>query len=389
MSTMTASNNTASSVFLLQQPVDKSSVSDQDRQFVLQASTGNLAEIAEGKLATSHTDNAAVQLFGRWMITDHAAVGAALQGIAQQLGISLPATLDTQHTQDLQNLKSQYGSGFDQVYAQAQVADHQQTLALFQQEAANGANPTLKSLAQQAIPILQQHLTGAEQLAGGPNSSGSIPSTTPGTQNAPAGTPNAQDINFVQFAAQAGLAEVQEGQLATANPNLAVSEFGRWMVTDHTAVNGVLQSLAQQEGIPVPASPSADQQSEIAHLQSLPQDAFVSAYSGAQITDHANVLLRFIQETAKGQDPAIKAFAQDSIPLLAQHLEGAITLELDQLGIKALGPLSVANLTSLIDNALGTSSGRWPDHGTAAHAGSFAPADAAQPHASSLGLLPS
>jgi predicted outer membrane protein len=46
---------TGQSIFLIQPPADASSLSDQDRQFVTQASAANQAEIDEGNLATSHT----------------------------------------------------------------------------------------------------------------------------------------------------------------------------------------------------------------------------------------------------------------------------------------------------------------------------------------------
>ncbi|MFL5257874.1 MAG: DUF4142 domain-containing protein [Rhodopila sp.] len=394
-------------------------MTDADRQFVAQASSGNLAEIAEGKIAVSNSDNAGVQVFGQWMAANHIVVGTSLNDIAKQLGVSINNTLTPQQAQEIQNLRSQSGAAFDQLYAQGQVADHQQTLALFQQEATNGGNAALKSLAQQAIPILQQHLAGAQQLVSGignssagsgTNSGGSnqtqattaqtTTGTTPGSTGATAqgstdnttqgstgtttqgstgttaqgstdntaqgstgtttqgstdttpasatGTLSAQDTSFVQFAAQAGLAEVQEGQLAQSNSNLAVSEFGRWMVTDHTANGAVLQNLAKQEGITLPTSPSADQQSDIANLQSLPPDAFAAAYSKAQVSDHANTLMQFIKEAEGGQDPALKTFAKDTIPVLTQHLSAAVGLELNQLGASALGSIPIGDLVQTL-----------------------------------------
>src|SRR4051812_1213536 len=278
------STGITSPVFTVLQPIDASSLNDQDREFIAQAGAGNATEIAEGRLAMSNSDNIAVQVFGQWMATDHIVAGTVLSDIANQIGVPSDASPTPQQTQDIQSLRSQSGAAFDQLYAPGQVTDHQQTLALFQQETANGQNATLKDIARQAIPVLEQHLAGAQQLVAGIGSSDSssndpasqmgisqqtpVADTAPvatDTTQAPGGTPSAQDASFVQFAAQSGLAEVQEGQLAISNSsNLAVSEFGRWMVTDHTANNAVLQNLAAQAGIAVPTSPSAEQQSEIA-----------------------------------------------------------------------------------------------------------------------------
>jgi putative membrane protein len=399
------STGITSPVFVVQQPIGASSLNDQDRQFIAQANAGNLTEITAGRLALSNSDNTAVQVFGQWMATDHIAVSTLLNDIAKQLGVTTETSLTPEQTQEIQSLRSQSGAEFDQLYAQGQVADHQQTLALFQQEIANGQNATLKAIAQQAIPVLEQHFAGAQQLSAGIGSGNTDPGSSSGsgsgdpvppqtttpqqtsatdttqtsatdttqtsatdTTQTPAGTPSAQDTSFVQFAAQAGLAEVQEGQLAISNnTDLAVSEYGRWMVTDHTANNAVLQNVATQAGIAVPTAPSAEQQAEIAELQSLPPEAFASAYSREQVSDHANTLLQFIKEAETGQNPALKAFAQDTIPVLAQHLGAAINLELDQLGINALGPFSVSDLTQLLYGTAGVPSGQTGGESTASN----------------------
>jgi len=60
--------------------------------------------------------------------------------------------------------------------------------------------------------------------------------------------PSAQDINFVAQAAQSGLLEVEEGQLAqTQAADPAVRAFSGRMVADHTAQNATLSSLAAQK----------------------------------------------------------------------------------------------------------------------------------------------
>src|SRR3954447_113276 len=225
------STGITSPVFTVLQPIDASSLNDQDREFIAQTGAGNATEIAEGRLAMSNSDNIAVQVFGQWMATDHIVAGTVLSDIANQIGIPSDASPTPQQTQDIQSLRSQSGAAFDQLFAQGQVTDHQQTLALFQQEVANGQNATLKDIAQQAIPVLQQHLAGAQQLVvgiGGSDPSSddaasqtgtsqqiSLADTAPvamDTAQTTADTLSAQDTSFVQFAAQSGLAEVQEGQ---------------------------------------------------------------------------------------------------------------------------------------------------------------------------------
>jgi putative membrane protein len=155
--------------------------------------------------------------------------------------------------------------------------------------------------------------------------------------------PSAQDINFVTQAAQSGLLEVEEGQLAqTQAADPAVRAFGGRMVADHTAQNATLSSLAAQEGIPVPTSLSPEQQSEIFQLQSENGSAFDAIYLWDQIKDHAITLMRFIQEAQTGQDLVIKTFAQNSLPILADHLRAAIDLGQQHLD-PALGQPALAS----------------------------------------------
>jgi primosomal protein N'' len=44
------------------------------------------------------------------------------------------------------------------------VRTHQQTIALFQQEATSGADPQLSLFAQRMLPMLQQHLAQAQEF---------------------------------------------------------------------------------------------------------------------------------------------------------------------------------------------------------------------------------
>jgi len=116
------------------------------------------------------------------------------------------------------------------------------------------------------------------------------------------------------------------------------------MVADHTAQNATLSSLAAQEGIPVPASLSPQQQSEIFQLQSQTGSAFDAIYLWGQIKDHATTLMQFIQEAQTGQDPVIRAFAQNSLPILADHLREAIDLEQPRLGLALSQPALASDL---------------------------------------------
>jgi putative membrane protein len=138
---------------------------------------------------------------------------------------------------------------------------------------------------------------------------------------------NAQDVLFVNDAARSNLAEITEGNLALQrSPELAVSEFGRWMVTDHTAQSAMLANAAAQAGVPVPTALDPSHQAEVAKLSQLSGTTFDRAYLAEQVTDHQTTLALLQQEVANGQDPGLVNVAQKAIPMVQAHLEEAQVL---------------------------------------------------------------
>jgi putative membrane protein len=144
---------------------------DQDRKFLEQAGSAGLAEVQAGNLALHRAAGQAVREFGRWMITDHTAMGDMLTHHAEQAGLNAPSGMSEKDSAALNALQQFQGAEFDVHYIAAQVEAHKQAMELFKQEAQSGENPDLKSFAQRAEPMLTQHLAQAEELAKAPESS--------------------------------------------------------------------------------------------------------------------------------------------------------------------------------------------------------------------------
>ncbi len=330
-----------------------SNVNAQDLAFLQAAEMSNLTEVAEGKLALQNSTNIETREFARWMIGDHTAQLATLATVAQQLGVTLPTAPDAEQQAEINQLATLKGSAFDQAYGPPAVADHAQTIAAFQQEVATGANPALVALAHQSLPILNAHYEQAEVLAG------QAPAPYPGISPAPAPaipasptTLSAQDQNFVNQAATSGLQEIAEGQIAQTRGNAASSEFGRWMIADHTAVNASLATIGQVEGFAPPTAVTAAQQADLTNLADTSASSFNSVYASSQVLDHVKTLMTFVQEAHTGTDPALVAFAKSAIPTLEQHLAGAAELSLSNAGITPPTGNEAGNLATLIGNGL-------------------------------------
>jgi putative membrane protein len=129
------------------------------------------------------------------------------------------------------------------------------------------------------------------------------------------------DRAFITKAAQAGLMEVAAGKLAAQHGlDPAVKAFGQQMVTDHTAANAKLKSLADSKQMQLPDSVSADENAALGKLESLIGVDFDKTYSDMMVKDHVDDISEFEKQLKKGQDADVKSFAENTLPTLRYHL---------------------------------------------------------------------
>jgi putative membrane protein len=135
-----------------------------------------------------------------------------------------------------------------------------------------------------------------------------------------------QDQSFANQAAETNLAEISAGHMAMAkSPSQAVGQLAQTMVTDHTQSNQQLSQIAGQQGFTLPSQPSAQQQAQARHLLGLSGKQFDQTFARDQVQDHRTAITTFQKEARSGQDPALKSFAQQTIPVLQKHLQMAET----------------------------------------------------------------
>jgi len=77
----------------------------------------------------------------------------------------VPNAIDSEHNKTMidpfQKLK---GTAFDRRYIQEMITGHAKAIEIYKKEAADAQSPDLKSYAQEALPTLQKHLSGAKDL---------------------------------------------------------------------------------------------------------------------------------------------------------------------------------------------------------------------------------
>ncbi|HZQ94651.1 MAG TPA: DUF4142 domain-containing protein [Candidatus Sulfotelmatobacter sp.] len=132
------------------------------------------------------------------------------------------------------------------------------------------------------------------------------------------------DAAFVKRAARGGLAEVELGQLATQKASSEeVKKFGQRMVDDHGKANDQLKQVAQQEHIDVPTELDAKDKATKARLEKLSGEKFDRAYMSAMVQDHKSDVAEFTRESKISKNPAVKSFAEQTLPTLREHLKEA------------------------------------------------------------------
>lgn len=136
------------------------------------------------------------------------------------------------------------------------------------------------------------------------------------------------DQQFVNFAAQTDMVEANLGQLAgSVAASQGVKDYAQTLVTDHTQDYGQLAAAAQQASLTVPnAIDTEHNKAMIDPFQKLKGAAFDHKYVAEMIAGHTKAIAIYKKEADNAQNPAIKSYAQATLPTLQKHLDGAKAL---------------------------------------------------------------
>lgn len=125
-------------------------------------------------------------------------------------------------------------------------------------------------------------------------------------------------------AAQANLAEIETGRLATERAQHPdVRQYGSRMVREHTMANDALARLAESKGVSLPAEPDPTHQQLAETLEGLQGEEFDRAYMRAMVSDHQHAVAMFEREAETAEDPEVRGFAAELVPTLRDHLRMA------------------------------------------------------------------
>lgn len=132
----------------------------------------------------------------------------------------------------------------------------------------------------------------------------------------------AQD--FVNNAASGGMFEVQSSELALErSQNAGIQGFAQQMVADHTPNNEELKTIAEAEGLTVPTEIMGPMAEHMEAVQAAEGEAFDAAYAEHQVAAHETAVELYQGYAEGGDNDALKAYAEKSLPVLQKHLEDA------------------------------------------------------------------
>jgi putative membrane protein len=306
-----------------------------DTAFVREVRTNNLLEIRLGSLAAKRSTNAAVKQFAQRMVSDHTTMGNEWTSLASRLRLGTTSALDATQQQLLSQLSTVPAADFDRQYMSTAVQDHQNNIATFQRLGPSAQSPEVRQLAAKGLPILQQHLTMAQQVA--TQVGAAVATTTTGLpQNTPCGKVAKNNMNKNASGDQAYVQELWRGhqmqvQLAQLAQDKArdskVKDFANNMRKDFQDYLDRWTSLAQKNNITLPN-----------HIGNLHQDK-VDRLKKASGKDVDRVYLDIVKETVGSMVPyyqkeghdarsaAIRDLVNQELPTLRQRLDRAETLD--------------------------------------------------------------
>jgi putative membrane protein len=130
------------------------------------------------------------------------------------------------------------------------------------------------------------------------------------------------DETFMMSAAQAGMVELQLGELAAKKATQEdVKQFGAAMVSDHGKANQQLWAIAAKNGVTLPSKLDAIHKSKVDKMSKLSGEQFDKAYVSEMVKDHEKLAAEFEKAAKTAQNLELKSFAATTLPVIKAHLK--------------------------------------------------------------------
>ena len=300
-----------------------------DSLFIRDAVTGNSLEIRLGEIARDKGSNGAVKSFARRMVTDHMKMRDQWRELAGRNAVNTSLSLDVAAEEAANRMAGLSGLDFDRAYLSQMVSAHEADISKFQQASQSADAPDVRQLAASALPIMQQHLSQAQQLSSNIGAPG-VATGKPTPSDTNAGNRNRNDRDVVaadrQYVNEVAVGHLMEVRLAEMAQRKAKDgdvkrladrlhdDFGKWL-DRWTALNGREPRMGKLH------------QEKIDRLEKANRNQFDRTYLDIVVENINSMIPYFQKEGRDAKSPKVRQLVNGELPVLQENLQAARRLE--------------------------------------------------------------
>ena len=132
---------------------------------------------------------------------------------------------------------------------------------------------------------------------------------------------------FINDASAQGIADIETSRLAhQKSESKEVKDYTIQVINDRTTANQHLAKIAKQLALPVAERSEVVDKAKRLMPQVKDGDTFDQAYAAAQVKNTEQAIEQLQQQAKTSELPELKAFAEETLPKLEEHLERARAL---------------------------------------------------------------
>jgi putative membrane protein len=308
-----------------------------DGKLVRDVITDDLLEVRMSQIAEQKAVNPSVRQFAQRMVSDHSRLQSEWTAMASSNGMSVNPQLDNADKAKLDQLNRLSGPEFDRIYMNLMIQGHQEAVSRLQNEGQYAQSAPVRARISNDLPLLQQHLSLAQQVGAQVGAATTVvtptPTTstpTPSTQTATVDANVKADSKFIREVTADNMLEATLGQLAERKAeNSEVRQFAQRMVADHNKLQNDWVSMASSNGLNFKTGFGKNHRKKLEQLQKLSGKEFDRAYMTFMVQDHKDYVDYFRKEGQAAKSAQVRNLVSAGLPTLEQHWSMA-----KQVGVK-------------------------------------------------------
>jgi putative membrane protein len=133
------------------------------------------------------------------------------------------------------------------------------------------------------------------------------------------------DQAFALFAASSGLAEIEAARLTLrSSKNADVRDYAQKLMREHARSGDELRRIVASHGLSLPAAPTGRHADLVTKLSGVSVDdrdeAFLFRFG---VDAHKETIALFERHVVEAKDPQLRRYAEQTLPLLREHMSAA------------------------------------------------------------------